>query len=412
VRVMNPWGEKEWNGKWSDQSSEWDRVSSEDKAKCVKKNDGEFWMELEDFCQNFQILTVCCENPNFIDGDVTVQWKVMIYDGEWIAGRTAGGSLNNSTFSTNPQFRITVTEIDEEEKEDKNVLLSLMQIPSERYRNDERLRPIGMTVFALPAGTPAGRIDNSFFRTNSPLKRIQLYGYERDMIEQHSLKPGEYVVVPSIMKAYAPGKFVLSVYTKTEASIEEHHEHEDDDDDDDHLILPTPPKPVVPAEMSSVYDMFKTYADQNGELNAWQLRKLLNETIAKGSSDVFDWSACRTMIAAVDTDRMGRMTFKEFSTLWSKFEDFKKIFNRSNVSKTGTLTYEELIRAVKAADIELDENLVWLRYSLLQGDASISLVDFLTLMLRLDNMAKKFKDNSADGIITMDWTEFSTNFMF
>merc|ERR1739838_119389 len=159
VRVMNPWGEKEWNGKWSDNSSVWDRLSSEDKAKCVKKDDGEFWMELEDFCQHYQILTICCENPNFIDGDVTVQWKVMIYDGEWIAGRTAGGSLNNSTFSTNPQFRITVTEIDEEEKEDKNVLLSLMQIPSQRYRNDERLRPIGITVFALPPGTPAGRID-------------------------------------------------------------------------------------------------------------------------------------------------------------------------------------------------------------------------------------------------------------
>merc|ERR1739838_1271772 len=219
------------------------------------------------------------------------------------------------------------------------------------------------------------------------------------------------------MKPYQTGKFVLTVYTKTDAEVSPHDDH-DDDDDDDHLILPTPPrprptpKPEVPAEKSSLYDMFKPYADQNGELNAWQLRKLLNEHIAEGSTDKFDWSACRSMIAAVDADRMGRMTFKEFSALWSKFEDFKKIFNRSNVSKTGTLTYEELIRAVKAADIELDENLVWLRYSLLQGDASISLVDFLTLMLRLDNMAKKFKDNSADGIITMDWTEFSTNFMF
>jgi len=158
--------------------------------------------------------------------------------------------------------------------------------------------------------------------------------------------------------------------------------------------------------------MFKTYADQNGELNAWQLRKLLNENIATGSSDKFDWSACRSMIAAVDADRMGRMTFKEFSSLWSKFEDFKKIFNRSNVSKTGTLTLKELERAVQAADIELDENLVWVQYSLLQGDSSISLVDFLSLMLRIDNMANTFKEKSSDGIITMDWSEWSTSFMY
>jgi len=411
VRVMNPWGEKEWNGRWSDQSYVWDQVSSEDKLKCIKRDDGEFWMELEDFCANFQMLTICCENPNFLDGDVTTQWKCMIYDGEWIAGRTAGGSLSNPTkFATNPQFRITVTEIDEEETEDKNVLLSLMQIPAQRYRNDERLRPIGLTIFELPPGTPSGRIDATFFRRNAPLKRIQMYGYDRDAIENHSLKPGEYVIIPSIMKAYESGKFVLSVYTKTDAEIEPHHEGEDDDEDD-HLILPTPPKPVVPAEKATVYEMFKSYADQNGELSAWQLRKLLNETIAKGSSDKFDWSACRSMIATVDADRMGKMTFKEFSSLWSKFEDFKKIFNRSNVSKTGTLTLDELLKAVKAADIDLDEHLVWVQFSLMQGDSSVSLVDFLSLMLRIDNMTNKFKDNSTDGVITLDWNEWSHLFL-
>jgi len=27
VRLQNPWGEKEWNGPWSDGSAEWEQVS-------------------------------------------------------------------------------------------------------------------------------------------------------------------------------------------------------------------------------------------------------------------------------------------------------------------------------------------------------------------------------------------------
>lgn len=51
-------------------------------------------MELEDFCHYFMIVSICCENPNFIDGDLTCQWKCMIYDGSWVAGRSAGGNVS------------------------------------------------------------------------------------------------------------------------------------------------------------------------------------------------------------------------------------------------------------------------------------------------------------------------------
>lgn len=51
-------------------------------------------MELEDFCHYFMIVSICCENPNFIDGDLTCQWKCMVYDGSWVAGRSAGGNVS------------------------------------------------------------------------------------------------------------------------------------------------------------------------------------------------------------------------------------------------------------------------------------------------------------------------------
>lgn len=51
------------------------------------------------------------------------------------------------------------------------------------------------------------------------MKKSQAYTYERDLIEQHSLQPGEYVIVPSTMKPYQSADFVLTVYSKAETKI-------------------------------------------------------------------------------------------------------------------------------------------------------------------------------------------------
>jgi len=46
VKIRNPWGKKEWNGRWSDGSPEWDMVEDGEKRrlKYENKNDGGFWM--------------------------------------------------------------------------------------------------------------------------------------------------------------------------------------------------------------------------------------------------------------------------------------------------------------------------------------------------------------------------------
>lgn len=39
------------------------------------------------------------------------------------------------------------------------------------------------------------------------------------MTEYHNLQPGEYVVIPSTMKPYMSGDFVLTVYSKAETKV-------------------------------------------------------------------------------------------------------------------------------------------------------------------------------------------------
>jgi calpain len=57
IRIRNPHGnESEWNGAWSDR-----RISKVDAANLELKIDfdGEFWMCLEDFLNNFDLLDIC-----------------------------------------------------------------------------------------------------------------------------------------------------------------------------------------------------------------------------------------------------------------------------------------------------------------------------------------------------------------
>lgn len=67
--------------------------------------------------------------------------------------------------------------------------------------------------------TPEGRLRSLFFRRNQPIKGNQDYSFKRDLIEYHSLEPGQYVVIPSTMQPYMSADFVLTVYCKAEAKI-------------------------------------------------------------------------------------------------------------------------------------------------------------------------------------------------
>merc|ERR1719193_371285 len=126
-------------------------------------------------------------------------------------------------------------------------------------------------------------------------------------------------------------------------------------------------------------------------MNGKRLMMLLNEQVVAGLTEKFDWSSCKTMLSMVDVERTGKLTFTQFFILWNKFAVFMKIFYQSNVSKSGAITYEEVLDALKVAGIELNENVVKMQYTILQADSFISLVDFIMFMLRMDSMAVTFQ---------------------
>eukprot|EP00928_Gymnodinium_smaydae_P063236 TRINITY_DN4688_c0_g1_i3.p1 TRINITY_DN4688_c0_g1~~TRINITY_DN4688_c0_g1_i3.p1 ORF type:complete len:494 (+),score=115.80 TRINITY_DN4688_c0_g1_i3:141-1622(+) len=59
LQLRNPWGEKEWTGDWSDQSPLWDQYPEARRILNPEASeDGAFWIDMEDFGDNYQGIAV------------------------------------------------------------------------------------------------------------------------------------------------------------------------------------------------------------------------------------------------------------------------------------------------------------------------------------------------------------------
>ncbi|XP_034539822.1 calpain-2 catalytic subunit-like [Notolabrus celidotus] len=221
VRVWNPWGMKEWNGDWSDKSNLWETVSDEVRSLCMKKrDDGEFWMKMDDFCTYFEEMHICCDSPNFVDGDEVCLWNCSLKEGRWEAGKSAGGpDYSTEEFWTNPQYRVTVKAVEGDNEGDKNVLLSLMQKPDEEYRRKITYHSIGFSVFLVPPEAPKGRLPYSLFKDQEPLI-LSMFHETRELIEFYCLELGEYLIIPCTFEPNKTSSFIITIYSKTEAEME------------------------------------------------------------------------------------------------------------------------------------------------------------------------------------------------
>lgn len=137
VRIRNPWGnEAEWTGAWSDNSREWTLISEEEKRNIglTFDGDGEFWMSFDDFCNAFHKMEICNLGPQspLDEQNAKRKWEGSKQNGCWKKNVNAGGCRNYlDTFWTNPQYRVTVTDPDEDDDENLGtIIVGLMQIGS------------------------------------------------------------------------------------------------------------------------------------------------------------------------------------------------------------------------------------------------------------------------------------------
>ncbi|XP_073965986.1 calpain-A-like isoform X2 [Choristoneura fumiferana] len=284
LRMRNPWGnEAEWNGPWSDKSPEWRFIpqSEKDEMGLTFDDDGEFWISFKDFCTHFSRVEICNLNPDSLDPEecpegCTKKWEMSVFEGEWVRGVTAGGCRNYlESFWRNPQYTVTLKDVDEDDDENKcTIIVALMQKNrrSQRHQGLECLT-IGFAIYRLPDyGHVPKPLDVNFFKYNASVGRSQAFINLREVSARFKLPPGSYVIVPSTFEPNEEGEFLVRVFSEKCNNMAENDEDVGMGDVDDRVkeIAPNP-EPTDP-----IRDFFNRLAGADGEVDWQELKEILD----------------------------------------------------------------------------------------------------------------------------------------
>uniref|UniRef100_A0A672FZB9 Calpain 9 n=1 Tax=Salarias fasciatus TaxID=181472 RepID=A0A672FZB9_SALFA len=355
IRIRNPWGQVEWNGPWSDKSSEWDYVDRADKSRILNNSeDGEFWMEFEDFKRNYDKVEICNMTPDALTDNTKRHWEVEVLEGSWIRGSTAGGCRNYiDTFWTNPQFKMRLKDADDED-DVCSVVVAVMQKDRRKLRIEGKdLQTIGFAMYKAPDGDDY--LSKDFFRYNGSIARSKTYINLREVSERFTLPPGDYVLVPTTFQPHKEADFIVRVFSEKKATALEMGDTIDAD-------LPDPPPPSSPEEETDEEKGLRRLFDQlAGDVRIRSdlihvLHVVCSVTVFKPFSpgkeikfEGLSLHTCHSIINLMDVDNTGMLEFQEFKVFWEKMKKWIMLFLSFDTDRSGKMSSYELRIALKAA---------------------------------------------------------------
>ncbi|XP_029691020.1 calpain-2 catalytic subunit-like isoform X1 [Takifugu rubripes] len=412
IRIRNPWGQVEWNGAWSDDSSEWRYVSSDDRARLTNRSDdGEFWMSFSDFLRQYSRLEICNLTPDALTGDDYKKWAETEFEDTWRRGSSAGGCRNYpNSFWMNPQFVIKLEEVDDDPDEGQEgctFIVGLMQKNRRRMRKmGEDMETIGFAIYELPeecSGLRNVHLKRDFFLRNASAARSETFINLREVCNHFCLPPGEYLIIPSTFEPNKNADFYLRVLSEKNAdfqeiddAVESHVEQIDIDEDD------------ISSHFKS---LFGQLAGDDVEICAFELQKILSRVVTRRSdikTDGFTLTTCRTMVNLLDKDGSGKLGLVEFRILWAKIEKFLEIYKDRDMDQSGCMSAPEMRMAVEAAGFSLNNPLHQIIVARYSQDLHIDFDNFVCCLIRLELLFNTFKalDEDGDGMISLSFFEW------
>lgn len=426
VRVRNPWGnESEWNGAWSDKSAEWTYIPDDEKRSLglTFDDDGEFWMSFQDWQNNFQKLEICNLGPDSLDEEEMsqgkIRWEATAERGEWIPRVNAGGCRNYlETFATNPQYRVVLTDPDDDEDDLCTMLVGLLQKDRRKKRKEGLdMLTIGYVIYKMKedGSFGSGPLDCRFFKYNASVAKSPSFINMREICGRHKLSPGTYVIIPSTFEPNQQGEFLLRIFTEKAGTSEEM-------DEGTSLVDNQEAPPMTEedqAQGQELRESFKRIAGSDLEVDAYELRDILNSVFTKDSSefkfDGFGLDVCRSMVAMHDGDLSGKLGFDEFKQLWQDLRKWKAVFKEFDKDNSGLLSTYELRGAFRSSGFKLSNrslSAIILRFSNKKGE--IEFDDFVLCAIRLKTMIASFKayDQQGQGVAAYDIDTFIQTTMY
>ncbi|XP_070685758.1 calpain-5a [Pempheris klunzingeri] len=218
IRMRNPWGQREWNGPWSDSSEEWKRVSKSERLRMgvTVEDDGEFWMTFDDFMANFTDLILCrLINTSYLSLHKT--WEEAVMQGSWhrhddpLLNRAGGCTNNKQSFLQNPQYVFDV------KKPEDEVLICLQQ-------KDRRATLREGQGENLAIGFDIQRVElNRTYRMHATQQKVggSTYINSRSVFTRIDLPEGRYVIIPTTFDPGLEGDFLLRIFTDVPSDCRE-----------------------------------------------------------------------------------------------------------------------------------------------------------------------------------------------
>ncbi|XP_064600052.1 calpain-9-like isoform X2 [Liolophura sinensis] len=420
IRVRNPWGNKvEWQGAWSDSSREWGLISDDEKVELglVNDNDGEFWMSYQDFSSNFQKLEICNLGPDEHtaeddEGEERKRWAVTSENGTWTPRVSAGGCRNYlDTFWTNPQYRVSLTDPDEDDEDDLcTMIVGLLQKDRRKKRKEGLdMLTIGYCIYKLDEEQP-GNLDLSFFKYNASVAKSPSFINLREVCGRHKLPPGHYCIVPSTFEPHQNGDFLLRIFSEhknTSTQLDEQTGYQPQIrggrapvPPPRHNYRPEPePTSEEEEQEASLRQYFRQLAGEDMEIDAFELQEVLNSVFQREFSfPGFTIDTCRSMVAMHDGDMSGKLGYEEFKALWTDLRRWKTVFKEFDRDGSGNLNSYELRSAFRHVGFSLSNNTLKalvMRYS--KRDGNIDFGDFVACAVRLKTMIETFKTLEVQG---------------
>ncbi|XP_035240094.1 calpain-12 [Anguilla anguilla] len=444
IRLRNPWGFVEYCGPWSDKCKDWEKVDSAEKKRIelIEAEDGEFWINVEDFSTLFDTVELCSVNPDsLVEGqDVpSSAWTISSHHGSWVPGCSAGGSRRyRRSFWKNPQFRLILSERDEdvdddddddedeigddddvEEEEEagagagagakapgKQVNLKqeqrrtqctvLVEVLQKHRRKRDRVHflYIGFHIYRVPPelqDNPAP-LGQSFFSTNRPVARSGKYQAVRGVRRKVHLDPGHYVIVASSFRPNQQGDFYLRIFTKTG-----NHLGGQEFTCSSNLLMAVESKPVMQKDRSKLQKLFDQEAGADNRLDAVEFMKLVNSVFDKDYQLPLD--TCRQLILTEDTAGRSRLTLLQTEKLVSMLRSLQSIFLQFDEDSSGTMSPFELSLALEAAGLKCDGEVMqvlWERAG--AGELHLPFHRFVSCVARLRVLFALYESESSTEV--------------
>ncbi|XP_032365743.1 calpain-3 isoform X2 [Etheostoma spectabile] len=404
VRILNPWGKTEWQGPWSDMKGpEWNTVSFEEQKRLgiISREDGEFWMSVSDFRQNFELMEVCHRTDQ--SGTSGLPWCCIMHHGDWVPSISAGGPANGGFFWQNPQFYFNLSEVDRDQKT-CSFVLALMQ-------KHQRRRGIDMSIalHIYPAPRNNKYLSPEDLTVLQPVLFSPHYSSRREVVLRGSLPPGRYIIIPSTAEPNQQGAFLLRVLTEQGNAATPANKPSPQDSSITERSFPH--QAALPS-LKSTEQLFNKHC-KKGICKPVHLYSLLTEIIQggvlAGSEKFLALEHCKSLVILMDSQGSAQLTWPEFQSLWEKIMRWTDIFLVFDRNKSKRLEYQEVAPALKAAGIVVDDliiQLVGLRYT--EPDLTVSYPGFLFLLMKLETMIHKFQayDIVGSGSVTMNYKEW------